>query len=165
MIEISVTCQAEKERRLLYEELMPQFISIMEGESSLIANMANISALIKEFFGFLWVGFYLVDNDRNDLVLGPFQGSAACTRIGYGRGVCGSAWKEEKSMVVRNVEEFPGHIACSSLSKSEIVVPLRDRSGQIIGVLDIDSDKPADFDDVDREFLEILAERICKTAN
>ena len=143
----------------IYKGLIPQIIALTEGEEDYVANMANISAALKEAFGFWWVGFYIVRNDcsqhGSSLVLGPFQGPVACTRIAYGRGVCGTCWKSEKSVIVPDVDEFPGHIACSSLSKSEIVVPVI-RGGRIAAVLDIDSDKLNDFDDTDRRWLEEL---------
>ena len=149
----------EGDKNKVYESLIPQILSLTEGEADSIANMANISAALKEAFGFWWVGFYIVKEDNSEhgssLVLGPFQGPVACARIAYGRGVCGSCWKTEKSVIVPDVDKFPGHIACSSLSKSEIVVPVF-RGGKIVSVLDIDSDKPDDFDDVDRKWLELL---------
>lgn len=143
--------EGSKEER--YASLLPQIKSLVEGEKDLIANLANIAAALKEAFGFFWVGFYLVKD--GELVLAPFQGSIACTRIKYGRGVCGTAWKEETTLVVPDVEAFPGHIACSSLSRSEIVVPFR-KDGEIAGVLDIDSEEPGTFDDTDKKFLEAL---------
>ena len=149
----------EGDKNKVYESLIPQILALTEGEADSIANMANISAALKEAFGFWWVGFYIVKEDNSEhgssLVLGPFQGPVACARIAYGRGVCGSCWKTEKSVIVPDVDKFPGHIACSSLSKSEIVVPVF-RGGKIVSVLDIDSDKPDDFDDVDRKWLELL---------
>lgn len=149
----------EGDKNKVYESLIPQILSLTEGEADSIANMANISAALKEAFGFWWVGFYIVKEDNSEhgssLVLGPFQGPVACARIAYGRGVCGSCWKTEKSVIVPDVDKFPGHIACSSLSKSEIVVPVV-RGGKIVSVLDIDSDKPDDFDDIDRKWLELL---------
>jgi L-methionine (R)-S-oxide reductase len=137
-----------------YAELLPQLKALMEGESDLIANMANTAAAIHQTFGFHWVGFYLVKG--NELILGPFQGPVACTRIPFGKGVCGTAWKESKTQLVPDVELFPGHIACSALSKSEIVVPLI-KDGEVKAVLDIDSSLPDDFTEVDREWLE----RVC----
>ncbi len=138
-----------------YETLIQQLIHLIGDEKNAIANLANVAAGLKEFFGFFWVGFYLVEN--TELVLGPFQGPVACTRITYGRGVCGSAWKQNKSLLVSNVEEFPGHIACSSLSKSEVVIPIR-KNDLIIGVLDVDSDTLNDFDEVDVLYLEKLCD-------
>lgn len=138
----------------IYRELKPQLAALLDGEDDAIACLANFSAALKEVFGFLWVGFYIVRG--NELVLGPFQGPLACTRIALGRGVCGTAWKEGKTIVVDDVEKFPGHIACSSLSKSEIVVPLKDSSGEVWAVLDVDSDVLATFDEVDKQYLEDL---------
>jgi GAF domain-containing protein len=134
-----------------YESLLPQIKSIIEHETDLIANLANISACLKTQFNWLWVGFYLVKED--ELVLGPFQGPIACTRIKKGRGVCGSAWQEMKTIIVPDVKKFPGHIACSSLSKSEIVLPMI-RNGIVIGVLDVDSEHLGFFDVIDQGFLE-----------
>ena len=134
-----------------YEELLPQLQALVEGEGDLIANMANISAALKQALGFFWVGFYLVKGD--DLVLGPFQGSIACTRIKHGRGVCGTAWKEQKTMLVPNVEQFPGHIACDAASQSEIVIPLF-RENEVIAVLDVDSDQLDSFNETDVTFLQ-----------
>lgn len=134
-----------------YIELFEQVKSLVEGEKDKIANMANVAALLHQSFGFWWTGFYRVED--NILVLGPFQGPIACTRIPYGKGVCGSAWKARKSIVVADVEEFPGHIACSSESKSEIVVPIFDGEN-ISAVLDIDSERLNSFDETDRVWLE-----------
>lgn len=138
-----------KENR--YEELYRQIKSILEGETDPVANMANTAALIHETFGFWWTGFYIVKD--NQLVLGPFQGPVACTRIPFGKGVCGSAWKSQDTIVVPDVEEFPGHIACSSLSRSEIVVPIFD-DNDVKAVLDIDSKELSTFDETDRLWLE-----------
>lgn len=137
-----------------YAELLPQIEALISGEVDLVANMANVSAALRQVHGFFWVGFYLVKEGQ--LVLGPFQGPVACTRIGYGRGVCGTAWKERKSVIVPDVDKFPGHIACNSASKSEIVVPGYDSEGEVRWVLDVDSDRHNDFDEVDREYLERL---------
>lgn len=134
-----------------YRTLLPQLRAILEGENDLVANLANVAAALKEQFGWLWIGFYLVKGD--ELVLGPFQGPVACTRIRKGRGVCGTSWAEASTLVVPDVEKFPGHIACSSLSRSEIVVPLI-RKGQVVGVLDADSTELNTYDDTDRHFLE-----------
>jgi GAF domain-containing protein len=134
-----------------YESLLPQIKGILEGEPDLIANLANVAAALKEQFGWFWVGFYLVKQD--ELVLGPFQGPVACTRIRKGRGVCGSSWAEAKTLIVPDVEKFPGHIACSSLSKSEIVVPVI-RQQEVLGVLDVDSDSYNSFDATDQFYLE-----------
>jgi L-methionine (R)-S-oxide reductase len=138
-----------------YVELIPQIAAILEGEPDLIANLANITAALKEQFGWLWVGFYLVKGD--ELVLGPFQGPIACTRIKKGRGVCGTAWEQMKTIIVQDVEQFPGHITCSSLSKSEIVLPLI-RNDKVVAVLDVDHSQYATFDKTDELFLtEIIS--------
>ena len=137
-----------------YRVLLPQVRSLLAGETDRVANLANVAAALKTTFGFFWVGFYRVQGD--ELVLGPFQGSVACTRIARGRGVCGMAWQEDRTLVVPDVDAFPGHIACSSLSRSEIVVPVHDREGRVQGVLDIDSDRPAAFDATDAAWLEEL---------
>ena len=134
-----------------YEALLPQIKAVIEDESDLIANMANVAAMLHETFGFWWTGFYRVVGE--ELVLGPFQGPMACTRIKKGRGVCGTAWQQEETQVVPDVDKFPGHIACSSLSRSEIVVPVR-QGEDIIAVLDIDSAELNTFDHTDRHFLE-----------
>lgn len=134
-----------------YESLYPQIKSLIEGEDDLIANLSNISAALKEQFGWLWVGFYLVKDDQ--LVLGPFQGPVACTRINFGKGVCGKAWELQKILLVPDVEAFPGHIACSSSSRSEVVVPLI-HQGKVVGVLDVDSEELAHFNDIDLFWLE-----------
>lgn len=140
-----------------YASLLPQLQALIGDEHDLVANLANISAALKSTFGFFWVGFYLVKND--ELVLGPFQGTVACTRIAPGRGVCGSSWQQKKTLLVPDVEAFPGHIACSSLSKSEIVVPII-RDGFVLGVLDVDSDELNDFDSTDQEHLETICQWI-----
>lgn len=134
-----------------YETLLPQIKALVDGEPDLIANLANTVAALKEQFGWLWVGFYLVKKD--ELVLGPFQGPVACTRIRKGRGVCGSSWAEAKTLIVPDVEKFPGHIACSSLSRSEIVVPVL-INNDVIGVLDVDSEVYDQFDEIDQLYLE-----------
>lgn len=134
-----------------YEALLPQIKAVIEDESDLIANMANVAAMLHETFGFWWTGFYRVVGE--ELVLGPFQGPMACTRIKKGRGVCGTAWQQEETQVVPDVDKFPGHIACSSLSRSEIVVPVK-QGEDIIAVLDIDSAELNTFDHTDRHFLE-----------
>lgn len=136
-----------------YKELLPQIKALIEGETNVIANLANVCAALKSTFDFFWVGFYCVENDQ--LVLGPFQGPIACTRIGYGKGVCGAAWKEEKTLLVPDVELFPGHIACSSASKSEIVVPVFTNE-KVVAVLDVDSDELNDFDEIDQTYLTEL---------
>jgi L-methionine (R)-S-oxide reductase len=136
-----------------YESLIPQIEGLLTGESDLIANLANTVAALREQFGWLWVGFYLVKND--ELVLGPFQGPIACTRIRKGRGVCGTSWAEARTLIVPDVEAFPGHIACSSLSRSEIVLPIV-RNGHVIGVLDADSPDLAAFDTTDARYLQTI---------
>lgn len=141
-------------KRELYENLLPQLESLIEGETDVIANMANVSACLRDTFNFWWVGFYRVIGD--ELLLGPFQGPLACTRIKKGKGVCGTAWKSAQTIVVPDVDKFPGHIACSSLTKSEIVVPIN-KNGAVVAVLDIDSEKADNFDDIDKVFLEKVA--------
>lgn len=135
-----------------YRELLPQLQSLVEGETDLTANLANVAAALKEVFGWWWVGFYLVKG--NELVLGPFQGPVACTRIAFGRGVCGMAWKEKRSVLVPDVNQFPGHIACSSASVSEIVVPVFNENNEVFAVLDVDSERYDVLDEVDVEWLE-----------
>jgi GAF domain-containing protein len=134
-----------------YEALIPQIQGLLQGENNLVANLANISAALKEQFNWWWVGFYWIHED--ELVLGPFQGPVACTRIKKGRGVCGGAWEQEKTLIVADVEKFPGHIACSSASKSEIVVPVYQHNN-IVGVLDVDSEHLSHFDEIDQLYLE-----------
>ena len=146
---LTISLDANKEER--YRELYPQVVSVLKDEPDLIANLANLAAMLKECFDFFWVGFYWVKND--ELVLGPFQGPLACTRIRKGRGVCGTAWEQAKTIIVADVEQFPGHIACSSLSRSEIVVPII-KGGIVQGVLDIDSDLLNQFDGVDELWLK-----------
>ncbi len=143
-------------RQEMYNRLLPQIHSLVEGETDLIANMANICAALHDAFGFFWVGFYLVK--KNELVLGPFQGPIACTRIRKGKGVCGSSWEQAASLVVPDVDLFPGHIACSSLSRSEIVVPLLNKNKEVWAVLDIDSTELNDFSEIDRIALEELCQ-------
>lgn len=138
----------------LYRNLFPQIKSIVEDEEDIVANMANVSACLYETFRFWWVGFYRVAGD--ELVLGPFQGPIACTRIRKGRGVCGTSWQREETVIVPDVEQFPGHIACSSASRSEIVVPVL-RKGKVVAVLDIDSELTDTFDNTDKEWLERIA--------
>ena len=140
-----------------YKNLLPQIKGLLEEEPDLIANLANIAAALKEQFNFFWVGFYLVKND--ELVLGPFQGPVACTRIKKGRGVCGTAWEQANTIIVPDVEKFPGHIACSSLSKSEIVLPLF-KDGAVAGVLDVDSSSLNSFDETDKIYLQKIIELI-----
>ncbi len=147
-----IEANASKEEK--YATLLPQIEAVIDGEPDLIANMANVASMIQETFQFWWTGFYRVID--NILVLGPFQGPMACTRIKFGKGVCGTAWKESNTIVVPNVDEFPGHIACSSASKSEIVIPIK-VGDEAVGVLDIDSEKLNTFDDTDRKWLEKVA--------
>lgn len=142
-----------------YAELYPQIVSVLEGEDDMIANMANVAAMLHETFQFWWTGFYRVA-DEQTLILGPFQGPLACTRIRKGRGVCGTAWAENQTQVVPDVDQFPGHIACSSASRSEIVIPLHDADGRVKAVLDIDSAELNTFDDTDRQWLERIAKLI-----
>jgi len=140
-----------------YQSLIPQIKGLLEGEPDLIANLANITGALKEQFKWLWVGFYLVKKD--ELVLGPFQGPVACTRIKIGRGVCGTAWKKKETLIVPDVNKFPGHIACNSTSKSEIVVPII-RNGKVVAVLDVDSTELDHFDETDRYYLEEVTKLI-----
>jgi len=143
------------DKKTQYESLIPQIQGLLSGETNLIANLGNIAAALKEQFNWLWVGFYWIQED--ELVLGPFQGPVACTRIKKGRGVCGRSWEKEATIIVEDVEKFPGHIACSSSSKSEIVLPVF-KEGKMVGVLDVDSSELAEFDAVDQVYLEkILA--------
>ena len=149
-LHIAQGCKEEK-----YALLYKQITAVVESESDTVANMANVAAMIHHTFGFWWTGFYRVIGE--ELILGPFQGPLACSRIAYGRGVCGTAWKEQRTQVVSDVEQFPGHIACSSASKSEIVVPLF-KGGEVVAVLDIDSEHLATFDETDRLWLERIVE-------
>ena len=144
---------AEGSKTDQYQSLLPQIRALTDGESDRVANLANVVAALKEQFGWLWVGFYLVKG--GELVVGPFQGPVACTRISKGRGVCGTSWQEARTLIVPDVEAFPGHIACSSLSRSEIVVPVF-YQGEVVGVLDVDSAEGNDFDEEDRRWLEEL---------
>jgi L-methionine (R)-S-oxide reductase len=155
MAESLVIAKGSKQDR--YEALVPQIESLISGEKDLIANLSNVCAALRQTFGFFWVGFYLVK--ENQLVLGPFQGPIACTRISYGKGVCGTSWKEARTILVPDVDQFPGHIACSSDSKSEIVVP-GFKNGHVALVLDVDSDQLAAFDEVDAMYLEKLMRRV-----
>ncbi len=141
----------------IYQSLIPQIDALIEGEPDLVANLANIAAALKEQFAWLWVGFYLVK--KEELVLGPFQGPVACTRISKERGVCGAAWQQVQTLIVPDVEKFPGHIACSSLSRSEIVVPIV-RDNEVVGVLDVDSELLDQFDETDKRFLEEIVSHI-----
>jgi L-methionine (R)-S-oxide reductase len=140
-----------------YQSLIPQIEALISGENDLIANLANISAALKEQFNWFWVGFYMLKN--NELVLGPFQGPVACTRIAKGKGVCGAAWEQARTLIVADVDDFPGHIACSSLSRSEIVVPLF-HNDEVAGVLDVDSEHLSHFDETDKIYLEKLVNLI-----
>jgi GAF domain-containing protein len=141
-----------------YEQLIPQISALIDHETELIANLANISAALKTQFHFLWVGFYLTREE--ELVLGPFQGPIACTRIQKGRGVCGTCWEKSEAIIVPDVNQFPGHIACSSLSRSEIVIPII-RFGEVLGILDIDSEHLNHFDETDKKYLEEIVSQIC----
>jgi len=152
--DLSITQGSKTEQ---YESLTPQIKGLLEGEPDLVANLANITGALKEQFNWLWVGFYLVKED--ELVLGPFQGPVACTRIKKGKGVCGTSWAKAQTLIVPDVEKFPGHIACSSLSRSEIVVPII-RNKKVIGVLDVDSIEPDQFDNIDQDYLEQIIELI-----
>jgi L-methionine (R)-S-oxide reductase len=146
------------DRRTVYAEITPQIAALIAGESDLIANLANVTAVLKEAFGFFWVGFYLAKDGQ--LVLGPFQGPLACTRINFDQGVCGHAYTTRETVIVPNVDEFPGHIACASASRSEIVLPMFDENGEVYGVLDVDSDKLDDFSDMDGEGLRAIVNLI-----
>ena len=151
--DLHITSGSKEEQ---YRSLLPQVQGLLTGEADLTANLANVAAALKEQFGWLWVGFYLVkinEQGFEELVLGPFQGPVACTRIRFGKGVCGSAWKEANTLIVPDVEQFPGHIACSSMSRSEIVVPLI-KEGRVWGVLDVDSSDLDQFDSTDQSYLE-----------
>lgn len=152
-LKITATGKSEK-----YKELYPQIEALVSGETNLIANMANICSALKFGMNFFWVGFYLVQDD--ELVLGPFQGPVACTRIKKGKGVCGKAWEINDVIIVEDVDQFPGHIACSSLSKSEIVLPVRDEQKKITAVLDVDSDSYSSFDATDKEWLQKILQLI-----
>ncbi|WDF80562.1 GAF domain-containing protein [Mucilaginibacter sp. KACC 22773] len=153
--DLNITTSTDKTEQ--YTTLLPQIAALLDGETDLVANLANISAALKEQFKWFWVGFYMVKND--ELVLGPFQGPVACTRIKLGKGVCGAAWEQAKTLIVPDVEEFPGHIACSSLSRSEIVVPVFNND-LAVGVLDVDSELLDQFDETDALFLEQIVKLI-----
>ena len=148
-------------RKEIYDSLIPQVAGLISSESDLIANLANISAVLREAFQFFWVGFYI--KKENQLVLGPFQGPIACTRINFDKGVCGYCYRTKETVIVPDVEAFPGHIACSSASKSEIVVPVFDKDGHVVMVLDVDSDQLDDFTEVDKEGLEQMMQLLTKT--
>ena len=152
---LTVSGNSKKEK---YESLLPQIKALVEGENDLIANLSNIMSALKFGMDFFWVGIYFVKDDQ--LVLGPFQGPVACTRIGFGKGVCGTAWKEKRTIIVEDVDQFPGHIACSSLSKSEIVLPAFNKTGEVTLILDVDSEHLATFDETDKKYLEQLMELI-----
>ncbi len=147
----------EGSKEAQYRSIIPQISALLDGEPDLIANLANVAAALKQQFSWFWVGFYLVKSE--ELVLGPFQGPVACTRIRKGRGVCGSSWEQARTLIVPDVTLFPGHIACSSLSKSEIVIPLI-KNGTVMGVLDIDSELPDQFDETDQQYLEEIIKLI-----
>jgi GAF domain-containing protein len=153
--DLNITISTDKTDQ--YQSLIPQIEALLQGEPDLIANLANITAALKEQFKWLWVGFYLVKD--NELVLGPFQGPVACTRIALGKGVCGIAWQQQKTLIVPDVEAFPGHIACSSLSRSEIVVPVF-YNEKIVAVLDVDSEDLNQFDEVDATYLEQIVKLV-----
>jgi GAF domain-containing protein len=157
--ELIISAAADKKSK--YDTLVPQIKALTEDESDLVANLANVCAALKQTFDFFWIGFYVVKNGQ--LVLGPFQGPLACTRIDYGKGVCGTTWKEGKTILVPDVEQFPGHIACSNASKSEIVIP-GFIDGKVFLVLDVDSDKLNDFDDEDARGLEAIVRCVEKFA-
>ena len=141
--------------------MLPQVVAMIEGETNRVSVMANVAAALHEAFQWWWTGFYTVEGDR--LELGPFQGPVACYRIKRGRGVCGTAWERDDTVIVPDVEQFPGHIACSSLSRSEIVVPVHDKDGNVVAVLDIDSKDLATFDEIDKKYLEELVKALSKT--
>jgi L-methionine (R)-S-oxide reductase len=153
--DLNITISIDKAEQ--YQSLIPQIEALLMSEPDLVANMANVCAALKEQFKWFWVGFYLVKQD--ELVLGPFQGPVACTRIGLGRGVCGSAWQQEETLIVPDVDAFPGHIACSSASRSEIVVPVFN-NGQVIAVLDVDSEALDQFDKIDAQYLKQIVELV-----
>ncbi len=153
--DLIITTSTDKEAQ--YKSLTPQIKALLHGEPDLVANLANICAALKEQFNWFWVGFYLVKND--ELVLGPFQGPVACTRIAKGKGVCGSSWQQAQTLVVTDVDEFPGHIACAAASRSEIVVPLF-YNNAVVGVLDVDSEHLAHFDEVDASYLEQIVKLV-----
>jgi L-methionine (R)-S-oxide reductase len=153
--DLTITTSTDKAGQ--YQSLIPQVRALLDGEPDLVANLANVCAALKEQFKWLWVGFYLVKN--NELVLGPFQGPVACTRIALGKGVCGAAWQQKKILIVPNVDQFPGHIACSSLSKSEIVVPIF-HNGKVVAVLDADSEALDQFDETDARYLSEIVKLV-----
>ncbi len=144
-------------REEIYKEIIPQINALIAGENDIVANLANVSAVLKEAFGFLWIGFYIIK--ESELVLGPFQGTVACTRIQKGRGVCGKAWLDKEAIIVPDVDQFPGHIACSSRSRSEIVLPVFLKE-EVYAVLDIDSEKLSDFSEIDKKYLNAIIQLI-----
>lgn len=154
----SLAFSKTKDRKIIYDEIAPQIEALVAGETDTVANLANIAAALKEAFGFFWVGFYL--KKENQLVLSAFQGSIACTRIDFDKGVCGHAYTTRETIIIPDVDDFPGHIACSSASKSEIVLPIFEADGNVFGVLDVDSDRLADFSEIDavglRKIVEII---------
>ncbi|PWK79320.1 GAF domain-containing protein [Mucilaginibacter oryzae] len=153
--DLKITLSTNKTEQ--YTTLIPQIEALLSGEADLVANLANITAALKEQFKWFWVGFYLVKH--NELVLGPFQGPVACTRIGLGKGVCGASWQQAKTLIVPDVEAFPGHIACSSLSRSEIVVPVF-KNSEVVAVLDVDSEHLDQFDETDAQYLEQIVKLV-----
>jgi L-methionine (R)-S-oxide reductase len=153
--DLNITASTDKKEQ--YQSLLPQIEALLYGEPHLVANLANVCAALKEQFKWFWVGFYLVKD--NELVLGPFQGPVACTRIALGKGVCGTSWQQEKTLIVPDVEQFPGHIACSSLSQSEIVVPVF-HNGRVVAVLDVDSEELDQFDETDAQYLEAIVKLV-----
>ncbi|TWJ00885.1 GAF domain-containing protein [Mucilaginibacter frigoritolerans] len=153
--DLNITASTDKKEQ--YQSLLPQIEALLYGEADLVANLANVCAALKEQFKWFWVGFYLVKD--NELVLGPFQGPVACTRIALGKGVCGTSWQQEKTLIVPDVEQFPGHIACSSLSQSEIVVPVF-HNGRVVAVLDVDSEELDQFDETDAQYLEAIVKLV-----
>jgi len=154
----SIVVPSSASRQQIYAALLPQIKALIAGETDLVANQANIVAALKEALNFLWVGFYWVKGHQ--LVLGPFQGPVACTRIDFGRGVCGKAYRTQQTIVVPDVDQFPGHIACSTRSKSEIVVPVIGKSGEVLGVLDVDSERLHDFSEIDVKALEAVTQML-----
>ena len=152
---------SQTEKSAVYQEILPQIKSLIESEINLIANLANVTAVLKQSFGWFWVGFYLIDNASNELVLGPFQGPLACTRIAFGKGVCGQSWQQQNTIIVPDVNAHPGHIACSSQSQSEIVVPIISNDS-VIGVLDVDADKVNQFNQLDATYLETLVQLLAQ---
>jgi GAF domain-containing protein len=153
--DLNITTSTDKAEQ--YQSLLPQIDALLYGEPDLVANLANVCAALKEQFKWFWVGFYLVKD--NELVLGPFQGPVACTRIGLGKGVCGTSWQQEKTLIVPDVEQFPGHIACSSLSRSEIVVPVF-HNGKVVAVLDVDSEELDQYNETDAQYLEAIVKLV-----